>query len=125
MHGYRAEQLARQAKIIDMPTVSFEAQTAQPKPISITEIEYLTQFLHNHPSLRLEIIVNVNGKDPKKSFELSLERAQNLRRYISSLGIDIARIDVSGNGNSLYYRPNSAFNVSDVSIRFLPEEHEK
>ncbi|MBR1792961.1 MAG: PD40 domain-containing protein [Bacteroidales bacterium] len=119
LQGYPADQLTSLSKPIDLPTILFDAETAQPKTISVTEIEYLSQFLKSHPRLRLELMINVSGTNARQCFETSIERGQNLRRYISSLGIDISRIDISGNGNSLQtqHRANGT-TMPEVSIRF-------
>ena len=99
LRGYLKSQLLLLKKPLPLSTVFFEGQTVQPKGISMVEIDNLSSYLVDNPRLRVEIIVACKGKSKKESFDLSLERAQTLRRYISSNGVEISRIDVSGIGN--------------------------
>ncbi|MBQ4377530.1 MAG: OmpA family protein [Bacteroidales bacterium] len=118
LRGYTMSQILALKQPLPLATVVFEKETVQPKGISMVELDNLASFLADNARLRAEIVVACQeGKSKKESFDLSLERAQTLRRYISSYGIDISRIDVSGMGNVANDFPERA-SGTEVWVRF-------
>ncbi|MBQ7279581.1 MAG: hypothetical protein IJR13_02490 [Bacteroidales bacterium] len=115
LEGYSVEQLGHSATLVALPTVVFDLVASQPKAAAMEELDRLAAFLEAYPSLNIDIMVYVAGGDRRATYELSIERAASLRRYLSSRGVDISRMVISGYGNSKKNKDITA----DVMVRFV------
>ena len=115
MESYSADQLAHSATIVPLPTVVFDQLSTQPKPASMAELDRLAEFLVAHPALNIDIMVYVSGSERRATYDMSVDRAASLRRYLSSRGVDISRMVVSGYGNN----PKHGGITADVMVRFV------
>ncbi|MBR1517588.1 MAG: PD40 domain-containing protein [Bacteroidales bacterium] len=118
LKGLSRRQLVAQRNPLPLRTVVFEFSKVQPTPISMVELDQLADFLERNDGLRISLVVAAKDPDKKKAYALSLERAQTLRRYLSSRGIDISRIEASGIGTLSNEYP-LADHGQQVWVRFI------
>lgn len=73
-------------------------------PKSKPSLDELLSFLKVNPEVKIQVIGHVNGPDnshPKKFYQKSsVERAQAVVDYLIANGIESARLDADGRGNS-------------------------
>lgn len=85
-------------------TIHFHPNEATTLPASRTAMRNLYKLMRKNPALRIRIIGHCNGmiagKENAVTTLLSKERAQTLKRYLTTLGIEESRIETDGKGDS-------------------------
>jgi outer membrane protein OmpA-like peptidoglycan-associated protein len=81
--------------------VSFEQGTATLLPESFTELRRLISLMNEHPAMeiRLEGHTDVEG-NPMLNMQLSKERVQNIKQYLTNEGIAEIRIKTEAFGST-------------------------
>ncbi len=92
---------------IILHNIHFYRGSIRVTPESLTEIDYLVQFLQDHPSWRIRLeghiccLGNLPGKDePYDESTLSQKRAETIRDSLVAHGIDRGRLQCVGLGNN-------------------------
>lgn len=112
LQGYTLEELKEP---VPLPLTRFYDNTAQMLPLAKREMEVLAYFMRQHAGCQIELSVHLAGADDKAAYALSLERANVLRNYLVSCGIDGARVQLYAYGNVAYKHGEKPF---PVSVRF-------
>ncbi len=81
--------------------VQFETNSATIKPDSTSELDAFAQFMKDVPSVKGELQGHTDsvGSDAY-NLNLSQRRAESVKVYIASKGVDAARIDAKGHGET-------------------------
>ncbi|MBL0153220.1 MAG: OmpA family protein [Chitinophagaceae bacterium] len=89
------------AKLYTLDNVHFDFGKATLRPDSFAELNELVDYLKNKPQIRIEIAGHTDniGKDAD-NLKLSTERANTIRKYLLSKGIEAARVTAKGYGAS-------------------------
>ena len=106
--------LSETGKQLPLPGIQFEDNRAILLSFSTLELEHLAQFLKSHPRLSVEIMSHVTGADDTFCYNLSLSRAEEVKKIIASYGIDTDRIILSPFGNSQVKRKQSVQGISII-----------
>lgn len=86
----------------------FETDSANIKPESYAVMDELREYLDKHKKIRIEIGGHTNNKCSEKYCErLSLNRAEAVKAYLVSKGIDTRRINTKGYGGKNPVASNS------------------
>jgi len=94
--------------------VQFSADGVELLPVAQLQLEQLARFLKQHPSAIAEMLVDVAGGDARHCYNLSMQRCEALRDFLSQRGVAAARILLSPYGNARLGLAGGAA----VSIRF-------
>lgn len=79
----------------------FDSNQATLKPRSRTELDRLVEFLHQDPSLRVEVAGHTdNVGTPAANLSLSQRRAQAVLSYLSAHGVPATRLRAKGYGET-------------------------
>ena len=93
--------LARIQKIITLPNIEYEYDSASLKPESTVSLDDLVKTLNNNPRLKIELRAHTDyrGNDDY-NMNLSLGRAKSCVDYLISKGIKADRLQAKGFGKS-------------------------
>ncbi len=84
---------------VSLDTIYFERASAQLKQESVTTLDYLVDYLHENPKVKMKIIGHT---DLTGNFEdnmvLSKDRAKSVRDYLVRKGVDEKRLSTDGKG---------------------------
>ncbi len=106
-------------KVIELPEVLYELDKAELLPQSKDSLDYLYKILVDNPSAVIELRSHTDSRgDDAYNLELSQRRAQSCIDYLSQKGIDEARMEAKGFGET-------SLRISDAEIEKLPTEEEK
>jgi outer membrane protein OmpA-like peptidoglycan-associated protein/tetratricopeptide (TPR) repeat protein len=96
-------------KRVRLDNVFFEFESYELKSESEPELRVLAMFLERNPRLRIEIQGHTDdvGADDFNQ-KLSQQRAESVRNYLIEQGIERARIEAKGYGESQPVAPNSS-----------------
>lgn len=116
MRSFGVEELKVGCGSIPLPAIGFESNHKKISPIGQRELDNIAQFAIDHPEFsKIEFIVNVKGSNDQQAFQQAGERAQAIKRYLITKGLDEDRIVISNYGNSNY---KTGQPIADVSILF-------
>ncbi len=89
------------AKLYTLDNVHFDFGKATLRPDSFTELNELVDYLKNKPQIKIEIAGHTDniGKDAD-NLKLSTDRANAIRKYLLSKGIEPVRVTAKGYGAS-------------------------
>ena len=87
---------------IELKNILFETGKADLLPESRVDLDQVVSWLKNNPTveIRLEGHTDAIG-DPEKNMELSIERVVAVKRYLISNGIEAARVQTKGFGDTV------------------------
>jgi outer membrane protein OmpA-like peptidoglycan-associated protein/outer membrane protein W len=92
-------QFVEQGKSIVLPGIKFESNSAKLRPESYPILENVYESLYANPEINIRIIGYTDNVGSKEyNLQLSLERANTVRNYLLSKGIDSSRIQAEGKG---------------------------
>ncbi|MCS7296610.1 MAG: OmpA family protein [Bacteroidia bacterium] len=82
--------------------ILFKPNSPQLEPESYPVLDQIADFLRKNPHIRLRIHghTDIGDPDPRHNQRLSEERAINVRQYLIRKGIDPARLEAVGHGNT-------------------------
>jgi outer membrane protein OmpA-like peptidoglycan-associated protein len=92
---------------IQLKHVFYKTGSADLSDLSAYELDNVVGLLNQYPSLKVELgghTDNVGAED--SNLELSQKRADNVREYLLSKGIDAGRISAKGYGQNLPVESN-------------------
>jgi len=90
-----------------LKNIFFEFDSYDLRPESISELEYLRDFLVRNPELRIEIGGHTDSKGSNQyNLELSKQRARVVYQYLIDHGIDKNRLTYKGYGETKPVRSN-------------------
>ena len=112
--AYTFEELVAMDRPLPLPVVQFSADGVELLPVAQLQLEQLARFLKQHPSAIAEMLVDVAGGDARHCYNLSMQRCEALRDFLSQRGVAAARILLSPYGNARLGLAGGAA----VSIRF-------
>ncbi|MBQ0015882.1 MAG: hypothetical protein KBT04_02735, partial [Bacteroidales bacterium] len=115
IQAYTEEELLQRRAIV-LPAVAWDLQSTKLMPLSLPQIEQLAYYLNQHPKMHIELIVNTPGRNAKDCYELSIQRAQSMRRMLVSLGVPLEKITTSPYGNANY--GNATAPEGEMIVRF-------
>jgi OmpA-OmpF porin, OOP family len=88
--------------------VFYDYDKSNLRPESVASLDSLANFLKDNPSFNVEIYSFADAKGTDKyNKDLSLKRAQSVVDYLTTAGIEGARMTAKGFGESLPAAPNS------------------
>ncbi|MCS6789748.1 MAG: OmpA family protein [Bacteroidia bacterium] len=92
--------------------ILFKPSSSQLDPTSYSLLDRIAEFMQANPDVRLRIHGHTDIGDPDTSYNrrLSERRAENVRQYIITKGVDPKRIEAVGHGNT---RPIADNNTSE------------
>ena len=95
--------------VIPLNNIFFDFNKATLRPESVTELRHIITFLHQYPKLKIEISGHTDsiGTD-QANRKLSQERADAVREYLASHGINGVRVTAKGYGATKPVAPNSS-----------------
>lgn len=96
--------MSKEGQALLIPSFIFENNRAVPLQSTIVEAKHLANFLNNNPKLTLEINSHVEGSDDEFCYNLSQDRAQEIKRLLTTQGVNPDRITISPYGNSITKR---------------------
>lgn len=86
---------------IQLRNVTFDLNKAELKPESHDELNTVVQFMKNNPSVKIEIAGHTdNTGKAEHNLELSQKRADAVKNYIYSNGVNIDRLIAKGYGET-------------------------
>lgn len=92
---------------IQLNNILFDQGKADLKPVSITELDKLVQFLQKNASVEIELSGHTSSEgEAAYNRTLSYRRVKACRDYIVSKGIDVGRLGVLGYGPDRPIAPN-------------------
>jgi outer membrane protein OmpA-like peptidoglycan-associated protein len=95
----------------DLRSIAFRANSTKVEPESYPILNQLVALLKENPSYKLEIIGHTDGSNERTTDaylrELSLKRAESVKEYLVSKGIDPERITTKGMGRDMPVADNS------------------
>lgn len=95
-----AEPQAPQPQRIVLEGVLFESGRATIQPQSFPRLDRVAEYMTHRPSTRIRVAGHTdNVGDPERNQTLSEERAEAVREYLISQGIDGSRIEAVGYGD--------------------------
>ena len=109
--AYTYEDLVAMDRPLPLPMVTFSVDGADLLPVAQLQLEQLARFLSVHPAAVAELLVDVPGLDARHAYDLSRQRCETLRDFLSQRGIAAARLLLSPYGNARK-------GMDGVSIRF-------
>jgi len=112
--AYTYEDLVAMDRPLPLPVIEFSSDGTELLPVARLQLEQMARFLAMHPSAIAEFIVDVPGTDAEHCYELSLNRCEVLRDFLSQRGIATSRILLSPYGNAR----SSLTGTHAVSVRF-------
>lgn len=96
-------------KTLTLKYISFETGSAALTPNSKYELDNLVTALNAYPQLRIEIAGHTdNVGEPESNRALSQQRAAAVARYLTDRGIEAARLQVAGYGDTKPVAPNDS-----------------
>lgn len=118
------DSIFEKGDIIKIPKIIFDI-SSRIVPMTEDSLKPVLDFLKKYPNLKVEIgyFTDCRGNS-EVSFKLSQHRAESIRDYfVKGKGIDSARIEYKGYGNSL---PNiNCKEISKIKIKEGLDEREK
>ena len=104
---------------VTLKNVFFDLNKASLRPESFVELNKLVDFMNLNKQLKIEIAGHTDTRgDAKDNLLLSDNRAKSVVAYLTSKGIDAARLQAKGYGES---KPI----ISDAQIDAMSSEKEK
>lgn len=86
---------------IELPNVQFYTNSANLLPYSISSIQQLAEYLNEHPKVQATIVGHTdNVGDAIANLNLSQARAETVKKVLLSFGVDGARVQAVGKGES-------------------------
>jgi len=116
LRGYSLDELREMEEAIALPLVHFYEGTARMVPLGEVELRMLGHYMQQRTASRIDISVRVAGSDDKACYDLSMERAQAVRAFLVSYGVNASRIRISAYGNVDYKKGEKA---NEVEVRFF------
>lgn len=99
VRGYTYRELVAMDKPLPLPVVAFDDGRARLDVAARMQLEQLAQFVGHYPSCRIEVVVNVAGRDDAICYERSLDQGRAIRDCLAAYGIETSHIVVSAYGN--------------------------
>ncbi len=88
-------------KVIRLHNVNFEFASANLTSTSVHELDHLVTIMNDYPDMQIEVSGHTdNVGEPDVNMELSQNRADVVRNYLASKGIDAGRINAVGYGET-------------------------
>lgn len=112
--AYSYEDLVAMDRPLPLSVVEFSADGTELLPVAQLQLEQLARFLAIRPDAQAELLVDVPGADARHCYDLSLQRCEVLRDFLSQRGVAASRLLLSPYGNA---RAGLAGKPA-VSIRF-------
>lgn len=86
---------------VSLPNVQFITNSDILLPSSASDLQKLAEYLVKNDSLKATIYGHTdNVGDPKENLRLSQRRAESVKRFLSSLGVESSRLDAVGLGDT-------------------------
>ena len=114
--GYSLDSLRRSQTLLPLRLVRFVGSTARLLPMAEKELKNLVAYMRQHANANIEVTVNVNGRDDKACYDLSMARAMAIRTFLVANDIDADRIHLAAYGNHAY---KGEGHPAEVCLRFL------
>lgn len=96
-------------QVLTLKNVFYETNAYQLKPTSYTELDKVVDLLKSNSKIKLEISGHTdNTGDPQKNKVLSQNRADGVKQYLISKGIDATRLTSVGYGDTKPVGPNDS-----------------
>ncbi len=114
VRGYTWDELKNMEEPIALPLVRFYDNTARMLPLGELELQILGHYLKQRTQATIDVEVRVKGKDDRRCYDLSLERAQAIRAFLVKCGVDASRIRIEAYGNVEYKRGEKRSEVTVV-----------
>lgn len=96
----------------DLRSIAFKPNSTKVEPESYPVLNQLVFLLKENPGYRLEVIGHTDGSNERTTDaylrELSLKRADSVKEYLVSKGIDPGRIDTKGMGRDMPVADNNS-----------------
>ena len=93
------EESVKEGEIFVLQNLYFDVNQSEIKTISHEELDRLVRFLKNHPKVTIEIAGYTDSQgDDAHNLQLSQERAEAVKTYLTAQGIDTARMQAKGYG---------------------------
>ena len=88
-------------EMVSLPNVQFKTNEDVLLPVSAKELQKLAEYLIKNEELKAEILGHTdNVGDPKSNQLLSQKRAESIKRFLVSLGVNAKRLAAIGKGDS-------------------------
>ena len=114
LKGYTFPVLTSSDRVVPLDVVTFDPNTAQLRPIAMTQLEQLATFINNQTDGKVEFLIDVGGRDDTQCYTLSLERGRAIQNFMIANGVPADRIIISANGNVNLKKSKS----ESVSVKF-------
>jgi tetratricopeptide (TPR) repeat protein len=94
---------------LELKNILFETNSFTLDPLSFTELDKVVQLLKDNPGLKVQIKGHTdNVGTPSANLALSSNRAKSVVGYITSKGIEAARLSFKGYGSALPVAANNS-----------------
>ena len=98
--AYTYEELVAMDRPLPLPVIEFDAEKSTLSRVARMQLEQLARFALVHPECKLEMTVDVEGRDATKCFRMSFDRADAIRDYLTQCGVAPESILLSAYGNA-------------------------
>ncbi len=88
--------------------VHFHYNKASIKKEYLPYLNVVAKYLNTHPDIKVKIVGYTDNRGPKAyNDKLALERAKNVKKYLTKLGVNPSRIIIEGVGKDKYIVSNN------------------
>lgn len=99
----------RDGAILTLNNITFETNSADLKSSSYAELDHVIEFMHQNPSVIIEIAAHTDDVGSEDyNIKLSQRRAQSVITYLNKKGIMSKRFEAKGHGKSKPRAPNDS-----------------
>lgn len=101
-------------------TINFYPNEARTLPVARAAMRNLYKLMRKNPQLKIKIIGHCNGMNGAKhamTDALSKERAETLKNYLVTLGIEAARLETDGKGDSEMLFPYTPMRTESQQVQ--------
>lgn len=102
---------------LPLPALMFEPNRSTPTLSATMEADNLAHYMTRHQNLAVELISHLGGNDDTFCYNLSLSRAQEIKKRLILKGVEPDRIIVSAYGNSMVKRGKARSSLSIMMHR--------
>ncbi len=107
-----------QGQVLRLHNIFFDFDKYTLKPQSYPELQKLVRFLKENPTIQIEVAGHTDSiGSPQYNLELSQKRAEAVKQYLVSQGIEPGRIIAKGYGDTKPIAPNNTAKGRELNRR--------